>query len=184
MIEFKNAVLKGDPNLMANLKKELPKILLKANRAYIEVLSECGNVGPFDTDDAGRAKCLPKYFHEQKQQLERNMNSLLNFVTASGVMVRPKEMNDPDGDPSYYVEWNQFVELYGKYCRQNNTRAMPMMSSDSYLTTFKELGLEKVQQLKKDPLSGDDEVMAYWVIGCKLSNRVLDEALREQNGEN
>ena len=183
IIEFAKSVNNGDPRLMSELRKELPLLLQKFNRAYREVYSQYGHVQAWVKKPDGKAGCLPQYFHDQAARLKRQLNSLMNFVVMGGMVVRPGEGGNSDGeeeDPEdYYMLWSDFTDDYDKYCRTTSTRKVNLTSEDQYQSTFSELKLRSVTDSRADYSQGGTMRYARWIVGCKsISSMVVQNAMQ------
>lgn len=72
LFDFPNTVTNGDMELGKKLEAELPAILLKANRAYLDAVRR------FARDNIW--KHLPEAFHRAKQELAEDTNSIVHFM--------------------------------------------------------------------------------------------------------
>jgi len=76
--EFVRAVTNGDMKLGDKLNAELPAILAKCNKAYLEMAGKYGHVNVWTV--------LPKYFKETRDQLAQSVNSVEAFLASTDVM--------------------------------------------------------------------------------------------------
>lgn len=79
VVEFGRTVVDGDMKLGEKLEAELPRILLKVNRAYLEKSGRYGSVNIWTA--------LPPYFHRLRDQFSQTTNSLEAFLASDGVRV-------------------------------------------------------------------------------------------------
>lgn len=76
--EFVRAVTNGDMKLGEKLLGELPAILAKVNKAYLEMSGRYGHVNVWTV--------LPQYFKETRDQLAQSVNSVEAFLVSTEVM--------------------------------------------------------------------------------------------------
>lgn len=74
---FPRAVTRGDMLLNRKLAGEMPAILLKANRAYLEAAEAFGNQNIWDV--------VPDFFKEQQRELATDVNSVEAFLASTEV---------------------------------------------------------------------------------------------------
>lgn len=91
-----------DPKLGDKLYKELPAIMLKANRAYHELVKKYGHKDIWD--------CLPKYFIDQRKAMAEASNSLSGFLSSDKVLI----------GAGYICTEVAFKQAYKAYCNENN----------------------------------------------------------------
>jgi hypothetical protein len=182
VVEFGKPVAKGDPRLMAEIQKELPQLLQKCNRAYREKVKKCGHITPWTKDADGRPMALPQYFHDQAAKLKKSLNSIMSFVTESGMLVRRGALGDPYTDAEYYISWEEFCEEFLKYCKTTGSRKLNLASEDSYLSTFTELQLTREHRKLPDYNAGNHEKVTFWVIGCRLTSSFIQQEASDVRG--
>lgn len=76
--EFARAVVNGDMKLGEKLAIELPAILVKCNKAYLETVREFSHVNIWTI--------LPRYFKDTRDQLARSVNSVEAFLAGTDVV--------------------------------------------------------------------------------------------------
>lgn len=180
IVEFAKPIAEGDPNLMASLRKEMPAILAKCNRSYLEMVREYGKRNAWDKDRVtGKPRCLPQYFHDQADRLARALNTLNSFITDSGLVLR----QPADGSEEYYMSWDRFVAEYNAYCKSNNTRPMKMMSQDTYGMVLTKLSLKREEAEKPDYVDNNGDLKhKVWIFGCKMVGDISAAAPPEADG--
>lgn len=101
VIEFDKTVVDGDMNLGEKLELEIPAILKKCNRGYLETVNNYGgkNLWTIPT--------LPEYFLNTQKELQQNVHSLENFLASGKV----------EYGPNLYCPIDKFIEVFGDYCR-------------------------------------------------------------------
>lgn len=78
LFEFVRAVTNGDMKLGDKLARELPAILLKCNRAYLEKAAAHGHANIWTV--------LPRYFKETRDQMAQSVNSVEAFLVSTEVV--------------------------------------------------------------------------------------------------
>jgi hypothetical protein len=106
IFDFCKRVDNADMELGKKLAAEIPLILLKCNRAYLDAVKKCASDSVW--------KHLPKYFLQTKQDLVESVNSLESFLSAGSVVVCKEA----------YMPMEDFVGLYHLHC---DTRSLPRM---------------------------------------------------------
>jgi phage/plasmid-associated DNA primase len=81
LFEFVRAVTNGDMKLGDKLLAELPEILLKCNKAYLDMVAKYSHVNLWTV--------LPRYFKETRDQLAQSVNSVEAFLASTEVMHGP-----------------------------------------------------------------------------------------------
>lgn len=104
---FEHLVPKADTKLGDKLEREVPYLLIKCNRAYLDAVNKYGNKGLW-TDDV-----LPKYFLETRRQVAETTNSFVSFLNQSDQLeYGPKD--------THYIQVRRFKELYKQFCEENH----------------------------------------------------------------
>jgi hypothetical protein len=112
-----------DPQLDDKLERELPAILLKCVRAYLDYGQKYAN------RDAWAV--VPKYFKEIQKQVAMVTSSLTNFLESS-LVIRDKDL---------YVPQSIFVQAFSQHCSQANL-GRPKFNPDFYAGPFSSYGIE------------------------------------------
>ena len=99
---FSKQVREADPTLDDKLENELPIILLKCVRGYIEYRNRYA--------DADIWNVVPKYFELIKMQVAKVANSLIHFLESTNV----------DKAKGEYVPQSLFVAAFNTHCKNNN----------------------------------------------------------------
>lgn len=79
--EFAKTVTNGDMKLGEKLMKELPQILAKCNKAYLEMAGRHSDVNVWTV--------LPAYFRETRDRFAQSVNSVEAFLASTEVIVGP-----------------------------------------------------------------------------------------------
>lgn len=99
---FNKMVTNGDMRLGDKLKTELPAILVKCNRAYLEAVRDHGSKNIWTV--------LPPYFHNTRNELAQAVNSVEAFLASDGVVKGP-DLACPLAE--FRKKWRFFAESTG-----------------------------------------------------------------------
>ena len=102
VINFWKKVVNTDTELDKKLLKELPIIMKLCVKGYYSAINKYGKRGIWNI--------LPKYFHENKEEMEQTTNALQNFLKSGKVVF----------DKKYYVPMKIFQQAFNDHCRENN----------------------------------------------------------------
>lgn len=102
VINFWKKVVNTDTELDKKLLKELPIIMKLCVKGYYSAINKYGKKGIWNI--------LPKYFHENKEEMEQTTNALQNFLKSGKVVF----------DKKYYVPMKIFQQAFNDHCRENN----------------------------------------------------------------
>ena len=120
---FTKQVREADPLLDKKLAKELPVILLKCIRAYIEYSNKYR--------DRDIWNVVPAYFKKIQKQVAMVANTLHHFLDSTNV-VMGKEL---------FVPQKLFVQSFNTHCKSNNLGA-PRFNPDFYVGPFSTYDIE------------------------------------------
>ena len=120
---FSKQVRQADPRLDEKLKHELPRILLKCVRGYIEYRNKYADADIWDV--------VPKYFEIIKMQVAKVANSLIHFLESTIV----------DKGKDQYVPQNLFVAAFNTHCKNNNL-GQHKFHEDFYVGPFSSYDIE------------------------------------------
>ena len=101
-IKFTEKVKEGDLMLGKKLRDELPNILQKCNKIYLEKSLKHGRSNIWTV--------LPKYFENTRDLLAQATNPLIHFL-CSGKLEFGKDL---------YIPEKTFVQLFNTHCNDNN----------------------------------------------------------------
>ena len=121
-LRFTQKVYKGDLNLGKKLKLEMPKILQKCNKAYLEAASAYGRDTIWGV--------LPKYFVSSQQELAKATNPLVHFLLSETVTLRKDA----------FVPEKIFKQAFNDHCRDNNYKP-PRWNQDFCMGPFSQHGI-------------------------------------------
>ena len=145
---------KGDMKLGNKLETELPSIIIKANKAYIEATDMYANNNIWLN--------LPKYFHDQSNEMAKSCNPLHAFMSECIIM---------DGDE--WVEENAFKAMFKTWCGENSTKN-PKWGKELYASLFQKHGLviETNKKRKVDRVNASGKLVSGSVIlGCMFASK-------------
>ena len=127
VINFWKKVQVTDTEIDKKLSREIPFILKLCVRGYHSALKTYGKRGIWNI--------LPKYFHENKEDMEQTTNSLQNFLK-SGNVIFGKQL---------YIPLKVFSQAFNDHCRENNL-PREQFTKDYYMATFTNNGVKVVLQ--------------------------------------
>lgn len=114
----------ADPRLTNKLAKEIPAILLKCVRAYVEYGQKYA--------DRDAWAVVPAYFKKIQKQVAMVTSSLTNFLESSAV----------DRDLKLFVPQSVFTPAYTLHCTQTLNMGKPRFNPDAYAGPFSSYGIE------------------------------------------
>jgi hypothetical protein len=126
---FGKQVTEADPHLERKLDDEIPLILLKCVRAYLDYAKKYSDQDIWNV--------VPKYFKNIQTQVAMVTNSLQNFL-ASEKIKYGEELFCPQ---------KLFVQLFNQHCQENNLGRFKF-NPDFYAGPFSSKGLEVRSEAK------------------------------------
>ena len=117
VLTFWKKVQVTDTEIDKKLTKEIPSILKLCISGYHNALATYGKRGIWNI--------LPKYFHENKEDMEQTTNSLQNFLKSGKVVF----------DKKLYIPMKVFSQAFNDHCRENNL-PREQFTKDYYMATF------------------------------------------------
>lgn len=127
VINFWKKVQVTDTEIDKKLSREIPFILKLCVRGYHSALKTYGKRGIWNI--------LPKYFHENKEDMEQTTNSLQNFLKSGNVIFGKQ----------FYIPLKVFSQAFNDHCRENNL-PREQFTKDYYMATFTNNGVKVVLQ--------------------------------------
>ncbi len=116
---------KSDPDLGKKLKLEIPAILKKSVKAYLDTVNEIKGKDIWAV--------LPKYFKTHRDELAEQTNGLIYFLRSEDYVEFGKE---------HYCKMNDFVSQYSGFCKTNSYLAKKM-NPNLFQGPFYNLSIEK-----------------------------------------
>lgn len=119
-IKFDHKPQNSDPNLLSDLKKELPRIILKCNQAYLSAVHCFGKKDIWDV--------LPEYFKEQQTAMKESTSPLVTYLNQCAEL---------EYDPSYYVTLDDMGKHFREYLKTSGWRST-QWREELWQTAFQE----------------------------------------------
>ena len=172
-VDFRKKVKEADPTLEDRLEEELPNILQKCVRAYLEKAQAHKNDAIWNI--------LPPYFEKVKTQVAAAVSPLLSFMESSHI-----EYGEDKKCPLSF-----FKDEFAAFCmKEGKSRTI---NSDIWAGPFGERGIG-VEKLKEDentlytrcgitqhqPKTGTEHRNSMWVIGLDIVNVTPQEVVPQQ----
>lgn len=148
IFEFAHRVVDSDTRLGSKLQKELPKILVKCNKAYLEAVNEFGQIDLW--------KILPRYFIETREIMAKQTNCFRAFLDSENIKYGSED----------YVCFKKFKKKFNEWCSANNLKK-PKLQEDFVEGAFEMKGLKLESGIRYDPEEGRERNVT-WVIGASL----------------
>ena len=117
VVKFNKKVNDKDSDLDSKLLVELPFIIVKAARAYLDAVNKYKGKDFWS--------CLPKYFRDTQQDMAQNTHSLEHFISSGKVVVGAGE----------YCREKNFVQAFNEHCKECNLERHKF-TTDYYLGVF------------------------------------------------
>tara|TARA_B100001093_G_scaffold3139_3_gene3235 strand:+ start:5340 stop:7109 length:1770 start_codon:yes stop_codon:yes gene_type:complete len=146
-LRFTKKVTKGDLNLGKKLKDEMPDILQKCNKAYIECAEEFGRDTIWSV--------LPKYFLESQEELAKATNPLMHFLLSEKITI----------ESGKYIPERLFKQAFRDHCIENNY-AKHRWNQDFYMGPFSQHNIAIVRNDARCYLGRVEP--GPFIIGCDL----------------
>lgn len=157
IFKFWRKVIETDTFLEEKLQEEIGKIIKMCSTGYLNV----NNKHKFK----GIWKILPKYFHENQDEMDENTNTLLNFLKSSKVIVSDK----------VYIPEKVFKQAFNEHCRENSL-PKTQFTADFYSGPFSNFNITVAKRSrKKYPINTDYFVHGTYFIGVDIVNDNTEE---------
>lgn len=147
---FEKAVTNGDMKLGDKLARELPALLLKCNRAYLEAAARWGTKNVWTV--------LPTYFHNTRAEMAQAVNSIEAFLACNDVVL----------EATAFTKYREFVDAWRAFTAINRYPGAKTVTKRLFDTPFEKLGLTIVKDTREyNGRQENDE----WVLGVKLKEQ-------------
>lgn len=164
IIEFKRPVKKSesDPKLEDKLKTEVPIIIKKCNKAYLEAVELYGNKNIWNS--------LPKFFSDSKDKLKEDTNTMQHFLCSGKIRF---------GGDCYCTE-KDFKAHFNKHCIENNFPKC-RFNNELYELPFYEFGEENNVEIvidsrkRKYPKADGSSKVRKFIFGLEIIEENEDE---------
>lgn len=153
VFDFCNQVVDGDMELARKLDREMPAILKKSNRAYLETAQRIGNKNIWNH--------LPPYFRKTRSDLEETTNAMENFLNSEKV----------ERAPGATCLYNDFIQAFKTHAKEFNLGRV-RIDKDFLKTPFSKRKLS-VQELTQDGIHG------RFVVGVRLAQRNASDFMED-----
>jgi len=160
VFEWMVSVQDPDTQLEFSLAREVPLIIIKANRAYKVARDRYGKSGIWSKG------VLPKYFIETQKNLKSTTNSLSAALNSDLFTLSP-------GDRSVYMPTTNLRQMYMAYCQEFNIRP-ETWKNEFFANTLLVHGLSVTARCRKPyPRNSTGGVVmnTTFVMGCDVRDR-------------
>jgi hypothetical protein len=155
LFDFSKQVTSGDMRLGDKLQLELPAILLKSNRMYLEAVAKwsCTNIWTV----------LPRYFMQTRDEMAQATNVLEAFLSSEDVVVR-------DG---VWCGMDDFKVAVKMYAAQNNF-TVKRFTAEFFRGPLEKFGISRVRDAREHQ---GKRVLRDFLVGVDLAATCVDNAL-------
>jgi len=150
---FSKKVMKADPHLDDKLDKELPIIMLKCVKAYLDYSSKYSDQDIWNV--------VPKYFKNVQTQVAMVTNSLQNFLASEKVKYG-EDLCCPQ---------KIFVQIFNQHCQENNLGRFKF-NPDFYMGPFSSRDIEVRSEAKT--YKGRGYPIQPMIFGLDIVEETLD----------
>jgi len=157
VFNFTKKVKKANAQLGKLLHLEIPFLLQKCNRAYLEAVQRFGKKDVWDS-------VLPAYFKQTQEDMAQQTNALAHFL-ASGKLVFGEDL---------YCKQRDFTTALNEHVRENNL-IRHSWNEDYYSSVFEERGITIERSKRRRDRNTGRNYTANWLIGL--------EFIRENNDD-
>jgi hypothetical protein len=149
LIEFPKMVTEADTQLGQKLRAELPRILVRCNRAYLAAVRDHGRRSIWTA--------LPAPFHAAKREFAQSTNSVVGFIEGGGSLELGPGLYVPMD--VFSAAYREYAELYGlrKERLTHDNLAIPLARAGCSLTS---------KAVREYPRGSGRLVSARFVVGC------------------
>ena len=163
VFNFWKKVLNTDTDLDKKLEKEIPIIMKMCIDAYLWFIEKYPGKGIWEL--------LPKYFHDNKDDMEETTNSLLHFIKSGKIKL----------DVNKYVPEKIFKQYFNDHCKENNFRK-EKFTTDYYMTTFSNYNIQVKKNIRKRyPIEDGKFFHGTFIIGFDIK---YDDDDDDDNNDN
>jgi hypothetical protein len=150
---FGKQVIDADPKLDEKLDAEIPAIMLKCVRAYLEYAQKYG--------DKDIWVVVPEYFRQVQNQIAMVTNSLQHFMSSEKIRYGP-DLKCPQ---------KLFVQMFNQHCQENNLGRFKF-NPDFYAGPFS--GRDITVKMETATYNGKPYVMQSFVQGLDMVQEAVD----------
>ena len=148
VFSFLKAVVNGDMKLADKLAVELPTILLKCNRAYLDAARRWGSRNIWTV--------LPEYFRNTRNEMAQAVNSIEAFLASTEVVLAPER----------FCPYKDFRDAWKSFSISNgyNQHTKPV-TQNLFRTPFEKFGLAVTTETREYRGTSKGQ---QWVVGLDL----------------
>lgn len=106
VFRFSKKVIEKDLGLLQKLKEEIPEIIIKCNKAYLEAVKIVNNRDIWTV--------MPRYFINTKESFSQDLDPIKSFIFGGRYAF--------DQSDECFIRDTDFKEQYRTYCRQNGIK--------------------------------------------------------------
>ena len=159
---FLKAVENVDTSIPMKLTVELPALLVKCNRAYLEAVEEVGQRSIWQRG------ILPSYFHSTREEMAQIVNSMRGFMATEVCHI---------GDHLYCPE-RELQKAFYDYIKDHNITPRPVWRPDLYKGPLESKGLRIQTCVREYPRGSGNRCRLKFVLGIDV---VGDDEGDEEN---
>jgi hypothetical protein len=131
VFNFEKTVLGGgDMKLGEKLEAQMPAIIAKCNRAYLEAAAEYGMQNIWNV--------LPAYFRETRDEMAQSTNSVEAFIVSDDITI----------DAALFCPFDDFKAALAVWERMNNYRSVKF-TADLFRGPFAKFNLTRIRELRE-----------------------------------
>jgi len=156
VFSFDKKVKKGDTQLGKKLLREIPALILKGNRAYLDAVNKFGKNDIWDT--------LPEYFKETQNDMAEQTNSLVHFLRSDKLVYGKDKV----------CRQKIFLQVYNEHIRENNLQRCTW-KRDFYEGVFEEHNIEILPKQSLMDSQLKRKFNCVWLKGVDLVQAQEDE---------
>lgn len=130
IIKFTKRVKESDLLLGRKLQQEIPNILQKCNKVYLEYAEKYGRKNVWTV--------MPKYFEKTQKELAATTNPLIHLLTCGKL----------EFSPDKYIPEKNFMYLFNDHCNDTNYKKI-RFNKDFYTGPFSQFGIEVEKSKRK-----------------------------------
>ena len=163
VFSFEKPVVNGDMRLGDKLGAEMPHLLLKCNRAYLEAAGKWGSKNVWNS--------LPQYFHDTRAEMAQAVNSIEAFLASNDVVL----------DEDSFIRFKEFRDVWKAFAMSNGyTVANKTITNSIFRTPFERFGL-RFTGTETRKYKGEN-VKDQWIEGVRLADEFEEDTAGALDG--
>ncbi len=149
LCRFDHKPKEPNPNLLEELREEMPAILFKCNRAYRDAVGTYGNRDIW--------KVLPEYFTATQRHMQETTNPFTSFLKAHVNLDKGEDL---------FMPLNDLAAMFREFCDTNgHPRHKTQWNEDMYMTAFREQTPPLTVRTATHSYQGRAPYSGEWVYG-------------------